>query len=55
LLKAIWSLANEKYSAKKSGDTSKLNFRKKILIYCIDKYLNNEMIETKKFKTFITI
>jgi thiamine kinase-like enzyme len=53
LLKAIWSLAHEKRSADQSGDTSKLNFRKKILIYCLEQYLNNERIETKKFKTFI--
>jgi len=53
LLKAIWSLANEKNFADQSGDVSKLNFRKKILMYCLEQYLNDEPIETKKFKTFI--
>lgn len=50
LLKAIWSLAHEKYRAEQSGDTTKWDFRKKILVYCMECYLTGESIETEKFK-----
>lgn len=50
LLKSIWSLAHEKYSAIQSGNTLKWNFRKGILVYCMEQYLNGKPIETKKFK-----
>lgn len=49
LLKAIWSLAYEKHHAEQSGSTTKWNFRKRILIYCMKRYLIGEPIETKKF------
>ena len=50
LLKAIWSLAHEKEFASQSGNILKWDFRKAVLIYCMEQYLHNEPIDTNKFK-----
>lgn len=52
LLKAFYMLAYEKKFAKVSGDTSKWKFRKNILIYFMESYLNEKNINIRKFIEF---
>lgn len=52
LLKAFWMLAHEREFAKLSSDTSKWNFRKKILVYCMGCYLSNKRIDIEEFNKF---
>ena len=48
LLKAFYMLAYEKKFAKSSGDTSKWEFRKKILVYFMESYLRWKKSKAKK-------
>lgn len=50
LLKSIWSLAHEKEFARQSGTTLKWDFRKAVLMYCMEQYLQNKPIDTNQFK-----
>lgn len=52
LVKAFWALAYEKKQAITSGNSLKWNFRKSILNYCMNQYLNNKRIDTLSFRHF---
>ncbi len=54
LVKAFWSLAYERETALSSGDLSKWKFRKSVLNYCIQQYLNDKSIDTLSFRHFGT-
>ncbi len=52
VLKAIWSLAYEKQFASQTGNNLKRNFRKAVLVYCMDQYMNGRPVDTSSFKKF---
>lgn len=54
LVKAFWALAYEKKQAITTGNSSKWNFRKSVLKYCINQYLNSEKIDTLSLRQFGT-
>ncbi len=54
LVKAFWALAYEKKQTITSGNSSKWDFRKSILNYCMNQYFNNERIDTLSFRQFGT-
>ena len=50
LFKAFWSTAHERQQAIDSNNDTKWRFRRSVLMYCIEKYLHDENIDTFSFK-----
>lgn len=49
LFKAFWSTAHERQQAIDSGNNTKWEFRRSVLMYCIEQYLNDKIINPLDF------